>query len=792
VDPQTLTLRNNAGDLLKQLFKQLDSNDIYFGFQNNTYKYLSKNSDGTIKALDLTTGQIVNSVDPISVVSTNGSSAASSLSSSSAAPGSSNFLQLLQGGASSALSVGSLLKGNKAPAATPGSSPIANGGIPPPPPGAPGTGPSFYGQSGTGSPVSGSNPYNFQNHDIQHLIQDLSQPGSQSSTPVPGTTNPYAYPTGAPGNTGPVINHMFDGSSYIDSGITAPTNGGIPYKQGVGYWGYVSNADGTKQNVLSFDTPKGSIQVVVDPSMSGKDAVQSIQLIQDPHLGGETQYYLNYRGESTQVVLGTTIHVPSYGTPWGEIGNNVSDVVPYLPEPGLNLPLILPNVTPPPITPVTDKFGNPAYKLTDPSQYLSKDTISPNDADYKYAQSLLSQGNSTPSVDKIKETVLNWRGGALANETFTQSDMDTFRQQEEHYYESMGLPPPTDDQVQSDFNSYFSNTQINGIKNSAQIQLDKNTAANDKAAAGQLRTEEYKALGGLVGEATAGYGLFESIFSMVTNGVSAKGILGGIGSLVGIGVAAKIAHSAFVLADGTATALLTKLNNLPILGSLHLGSVLKGLTSNWGSVGIMAAITLLGIFFGKKQLSEEEQGAQDMLDAITPTVWNDGPVVMLTAGTALAALGINLSPTTAYLPPQLLTQPQPVLMAALQKDAGGATMPGSDQIYGSVFVSAAKGQATRVMYLTPTGQYNSTGQSIDTLHVLTLNSQYTFGATSPTGPPTAPTSYIPFFLGAGSPNPKAVDAMDSQNASGKCAISGNVSVMTADACAAQGGTFTHL
>jgi hypothetical protein len=115
-------------------------------------------------------------------------------------------------------------------------------------------------------------------------------------------------------------------------------------------------------------------------------------------------------------------------------------------------------------------------------------------------------------------------------------------------------------------------------------------------------------------------------------------------------------------------------------------------------------------------------------------------------------------------------------------------MPTDAQRYGSVFVMQGSGDTpTQVIYLTEDG-VDSKGNPLETVHVQKMSNTVTF-----TNPGSG--AYIPFFIkdsnGNTIANPKAVDAVDSQTATGKCSISGQVSAMTAAACAAAGGTYSH-
>jgi hypothetical protein len=138
-------------------------------------------------------------------------------------------------------------------------------------------------------------------------------------------------------------------------------------------------------------------------------------------------------------------------------------------------------------------------------------------------------------------------------------------------------------------------------------------------------------------------------------------------------------------------------------------------------------------------------------DEVSPMVWNNGPVMMITAGLALSTMGINLSPTAPMM--QTVTVPTVQLNKSLTTATGGS-LPTASERYGTVFVqSGSNGSPTDVLYLTP----SANGQ--DTVHVATLNPNVQF--TAPTG--NAP--YIPFFKyvnGQATPNPQVVQGLAAQ------------------------------
>jgi len=269
-----------------------------------------------------------------------------------------------------------------------------------------------------------------------------------------------------------------------------------------------------------------------------------------------------------------------------------------------------------------------------------------------------------------------------------------------------------------------------------------------------LSSERNKFLGSLAGAAGSGYGLFESIFSMTENGnPTAGGIIGALGSITGLIVSMKMMHSALVFAN-SATPLMVSLNNIPVLNFLHLGSAFKFLTSMPGMIAVMAAVTLLAVLLGRK--SPEEQAADELNQDVSPSVWTNGPVMMITAGMALASMGINLGPNAPLM--QTIAVPEVQATQALQ-NATGQQIPTDSSRYSTVFVQQGSGgQPTRVVYLTYSGT-DSAGNAVETAHLVTLDGGLQFQDPGSSG-------YIPFFAkdSRGNPiaNPQAVASINAQ------------------------------
>src|SRR5439155_17251531 len=108
---------------------------------------------------------------------------------------------------------------------------------------------------------------------------------------------------------------------------------------------------------------------------------------------------------------------------------------------------------------------------------------------------------------------------------------------------------------------------------------------------------------------------------------------------------------------------------------------LNFLTSAKGIGLSTAAIALLSFFFRDKP-DPDTTALATMNDEVAPSVWNDGPALLLTAGLTLSSMGINLGPSAPLT--QTLTVPQVQLTAALSTATNGS-MPDDSERYASIF-----------------------------------------------------------------------------------------------------------
>ena len=278
-----------------------------------------------------------------------------------------------------------------------------------------------------------------------------------------------------------------------------------------------------------------------------------------------------------------------------------------------------------------------------------------------------------------------------------------------------------------------------------------------------LNSEAMKFGGAMVGGAAAGYGLYASITSIFQTNVSFKGVLGAVASAVGLFTALHEAHKFLTdtlnkWTDGSQQAgvvihnLADKLNS-GFFHFLHLGSIMKFLTSTAGSLLIMAAVAAAAYIFGKKE-SNEEKAADTLTNDIIPTIWNSGGVMMLTALPSIF-LGLSMSPSAPTI--QSITVPMAQINTALSSAAGGQTIPTDTSRYSMAFVrNGSGGTPSEVIYLSYGGT-DAKGNVIETVHAVTLAGNLNF--TNP-----GSNAYINFFDPNSSlPNPNVLAALQAQN-----------------------------
>ncbi len=188
-----------------------------------------------------------------------------------------------------------------------------------------------------------------------------------------------------------------------------------------------------------------------------------------------------------------------------------------------------------------------------------------------------------------------------------------------------------------------------------------------------------------------------------------------------------------------------------------LAHALNFLTSTPGILAITGALTLWSWIQSKP--SSEDAALTDLNQAITPTIWSNGPVMLITAGLALSSMGLDLSPTAPMM--ETRTRLETVVTGALAQATGGQ-MPNAQDRYSTVFVQQGNpndpNNQTKVVYLTFEG-YNSHGEALDTVHMVNLGSNVQF--TNP-----GAKTYLPFFSknrdGTVSPNLPAIHALTMQ------------------------------
>lgn len=308
-------------------------------------------------------------------------------------------------------------------------------------------------------------------------------------------------------------------------------------------------------------------------------------------------------------------------------------------------------------------------------------------------------------------------------------------------------------------------------------------ASQDKYNAA-LRNEEIQAGAELAGAAYAGYKEESAISSMFANGFSGKDFAVALTSAFGMFIALHLVNNILMQ---SVSPLADKLSSLMLLGH-NIGAPLeKGLeflTSGWGFLAIQGFVILMAWLLGKKK-SPEQQAAETLNAEVNPMVWNpNGQVIFLTAGLTLATMGLNLSPSAPMMQTLTLTQAQATLALT---NAGAGSVPTDSTRYADVFVQqGAKGQPTRVVWLTPTGT-DSKGNVIEKVTVQTLNQNFQFATSQP------PTGYVPFFIngpgGKPIPNPQVVQSLSNQQHLLLCAD--GTWVTDASKCAAAAGTASH-
>ncbi len=234
-----------------------------------------------------------------------------------------------------------------------------------------------------------------------------------------------------------------------------------------------------------------------------------------------------------------------------------------------------------------------------------------------------------------------------------------------------------------------------------------------------------KFFGGLTGFATSIFGTSASWNNIFKNGASTGSAVGAIASFAGLATSLKFMND-FLTKDGFIFRLQTSMpkwlggTSAENLAGNSFGNKLFGGLKWLSDNPAMAAAIVTGVFvllsWLRNRKSSDEIALNDLNNDMEPSIWNPGPVMLLTAGVALSSMGINLGPNApAY---QSLSMPQIQLTKALS-EATGTTINDGNR-YSSVFVQQGEGSTpTRMMWVNRVGT-DANGNAIDKVETFTF------------------------------------------------------------------------
>jgi len=406
---------------------------------------------------------------------------------------------------------------------------------------------------------------------------------------------------------------------------------------------------------------------------------------------------------------------------------------------------------------------NPAVELANYQQNVQKQVASYTDQIGQLQSSILGQNPTSTFYRQTQTQIADLKNkiGTLNNSVMDASDAIHKRAA------TLGDITATAKQEMLDASNSY-----NDAKNTLNTQRQQQNIRTPNSPTEQkhlfprdavTRADLMKFGSGAATAAGSGFGLFNTIGTMVKNGANASGIMGAAASLGGLYAGLTLMKGALITSQMTSYAIgsgayLTGLGSA-ISGIPMIGPALMWLmTTPWGMLtlaAIIVAVAILKALFGPKPTAEE--AALEDLNQLT--IWDTGRVLMMTSAAAFLTMGYNID-RPMDLQSAGISIPTVQLRAALGQslvNADGSAYTGEVPYNTPIVIKGTNGQGDKVAILTKDG-VDSQGRPKDRIKMYDLAKNMAFESSKlPSG------AYIPFFID-GKVNPEAVRSVNDQRA----------------------------